>query len=266
VGEVPDRDGEELIPMLTPSGGRHRPIVRLAMALSSPGSYGMVVVLIVVSYVLAVSVTSARASTLTLAVQMMAAWLAFHTSQARHSTMIVVDILVSAALVVGVANVFVVSAGEDPTGVLLAGCVAYFLSPFAIIRYVGSKPTVELESVLGAVAAYLMLGMFFAFAYALLADVQSGPFFGDAGDGDMGDSLFFSFITLTTVGYGNLVPASSLGQSLAVVEAVAGQLFLVTAVAKIISAWKPRARAVAGAGSSGPAGDGPAAVEAVTES
>ena len=47
-------------------------------------------------------------------------------------------------------------------------------------------------------------------------------------------------MTLTTTGYGNLVPATNPGQSLAVMEAVLGQLFLVTAVAKIITAWKPR--------------------------
>jgi uncharacterized membrane protein HdeD (DUF308 family) len=47
-------------------------------------------------------------------------------------------------------------------------------------------------------------------------------------------------VTLTTTGYGNLVPATNPGQSLAVMEAVLGQLFLVTAVAKIITAWKPK--------------------------
>jgi len=56
----------------------------------------------------------------------------------------------------------------------------------------------------------------------------------------MSQSLFFSFVTLTTTGYGNLVPATNPEQSLAVMEAVLGQLFLVTAVAKIITAWKPR--------------------------
>ena len=58
--------------------------------------------------------------------------------------------------------------------------------------------------------------------------------------GDMSQALFFSFVTLTTTGYGTLVPATNPGQSLAVMEAVLGQLFLVTAVAKIITAWKPR--------------------------
>ncbi len=47
-------------------------------------------------------------------------------------------------------------------------------------------------------------------------------------------------MTLTTTGYGKLVPATNPGQSLAVLEAVLGQLFLVTALAKIVTAWKPR--------------------------
>ena len=61
------------------------------------------------------------------------------------------------------------------------------------------------------------------------------------GDGTVGDVLFFSFVTLTTTGYGDLVPAGDPGQSLAVLEALLGQLFLVTAVAKVVTAWRPRA-------------------------
>jgi hypothetical protein len=93
---------------------------------------------------------------------------------------------------------------------------------------------------LGALAAYLFIGMAFGFAYRLLGAVQSSPFFGAGGDGTVSQDLFFSFITLTTTGYGNLVPATNPGQSLAVLEALTGQLFLVTAVAKVVSAWRPR--------------------------
>lgn len=69
--------------------------------------------------------------------------------------------------------------------------------------------------------------------------MQAVPFFGPAGAGDMGDALFCSFTTLTTTGYGNFVPATNPGQSLAVMEAVLGQLFLVTALAKILTVGKP---------------------------
>jgi hypothetical protein len=71
--------------------------------------------------------------------------------------------------------------------------------------------------------------------------VQATPFFGADGDGNLSQDLFFSFVTLTTTGYGNLVPAANPGQSLAVLEALLGQLFLITAVGKIVTAWRPRA-------------------------
>jgi voltage-gated potassium channel Kch len=51
--------------------------------------------------------------------------------------------------------------------------------------------------------------------------------------------LYFSFTTLTTTGYGNLVPTTNPGQSLAVPEMLIGQLFLVTAVAKVVTIWRP---------------------------
>jgi hypothetical protein len=88
--------------------------------------------------------------------------------------------------------------------------------------------------------AYLLIGMFFAFAYQAAGELGSVPFFGAAGHGSLSQDLFFSFVTMTTVGYGNLVPAANPGQTLAVLEALIGQLFLVVAVGKIISSYRPR--------------------------
>jgi hypothetical protein len=81
--------------------------------------------------------------------------------------------------------------------------------------------------------------MAFAFVYRTLAVAGGGAFFGSQGEGTFPQDLFFSFTTLTTTGYGNLVPASNPGQTLAVSEMLIGQLFLVTAVAKVINAWQP---------------------------
>jgi voltage-gated potassium channel Kch len=90
-----------------------------------------------------------------------------------------------------------------------------------------------------------MIGMAFAFAYHALGALTAGPFFGSQGDGSFSLDLYFSFTTLTTTGYGNLVPATNPGQSLAVLEMLIGQLFLVTAVAKGGDhlATRPRPRA-----------------------
>ena len=84
-----------------------------------------------------------------------------------------------------------------------------------------------------------MVGMSFAFVYQALGALQAGPFFGSQGEGTFSQDLFFSFTTLTTTGYGNLVPDANPGQTFAVLEMLIGQLFLVTAVAKVVSAWQP---------------------------
>jgi hypothetical protein len=65
--------------------------------------------------------------------------------------------------------------------------------------------------------------------------------FGAAGDPALSQALFFSFVTMTTTGYGDLVPAANPAQSIAILEALIGQLFLVTAVAKVMENWRPRA-------------------------
>jgi hypothetical protein len=107
-----------------------------------------------------------------------------------------------------------------------------------IIRHLIRRQIVDLRTVLGAVAIYLLLGMMFAFTFRAIALNGGGAFFGETGEGTNANFLFFSFITLTTTGYGNLVPAGNPGQSVAVLEAIVGQLFLVTALAKIVSAWR----------------------------
>ena len=121
-----------------------------------------------------------------------------------------------------------------------ASGLLYLLAPVLVVRDIANRRTVERETVLGAIAAYLLVGMFFAFVYRAIGILQPTPFFGASGDGDTAQVLFFSFVTLTTTGYGDLVPTANPGQTLAVLEAVLGQLFLVTAVAKIITAWKPK--------------------------
>ena len=109
----------------------------------------------------------------------------------------------------------------------------------AVVRHLVSRRVIDIETILGAIAAYLLIGMFFAFAYHLVGTVQDGPFFGADGDGDLSQDLFFSFTTMLTIGFGNLVPAGNPGQTMAVAEGLTGQLFLVVAVAKAVSSWRP---------------------------
>ena len=94
---------------------------------------------------------------------------------------------------------------------------------------------VNSRSVAGAICVYLLFGMLFMFLYGVLADLGHGPFFAQGTDGTRALRLYFSFVTLATLGYGDYTPATNLGHALAVLEALLGQLYLVTVVAVVVT-------------------------------
>jgi hypothetical protein len=213
---------------------------RLWSSFYSADSYGLVLLLIAVTYALSVSVTSRWAASVTLAIQVLTVWLALRTSDARRGFRVVAAILLVLSALIVVVNLLPGHFSDDHALVPLAAGALYLIAPISIVRHLALRRVIDLETFLGSVAAYLFIGMSFAFLYATLAVIQSGSFFGAQGDGKLSQDLFFSFTTLTTTGYGNLVPASNPGQTLAVAEMLLGQLFLITAVAKVVSGWRPK--------------------------
>ncbi len=83
----------------------------------------------------------------------------------------------------------------------------------------------------GAVSVYALLGMLFALFYLAVGRWTDSEFFTGVAEERSSDYLFFSYTTLTSTGYGNLIPALAFGQSFAVFEVIVGQIFLVTLVA-----------------------------------
>jgi len=215
--------------------GRH-----LLHAFSSTDSYGLVLLLIIVSYAISTIPTTGRwTESAVLGVLIVTVWFALRTSHAHRSVRVAADCLLVLAAVVGVTHL--ITANDEVRTALFLTCgLLYVIAPYTMLRHLIIRKTVDLETVLGALAVYLMVGMAFAFVYQALAHMQSGNFFGAQGEGSFPQDLFFSFTTLTTTGYGNLVPAANPGQSLAVMEMLVGQLFLVTAVAKVVNTWVPR--------------------------
>jgi hypothetical protein len=205
-----------------------------------PDSYGVVVVMILATYGLALAADRPWTLTALLMAQTGTVWWVLRTARARRGLRLWAAVVFTFAAVGAVAGVFSDGNARLVGLTFVAGAVLYLVAPASIVRHIAFRPAVDRETMLGALAAYLLLGMAFAFAYRCLGALQRGPFFGPAGDGTLSEDLFFSFVTLTTTGYGNLVPARNPGQTLAVLEALLGQLFLVTAVAKIVEAWRPR--------------------------
>jgi len=109
----------------------------------------------------------------------------------------------------------------------------------SVLRRVVTAPEVSSRTILGALSVYAVLGILFTFLYGVIDRVQGGPFFEGHPHPAGSDFLFFSYTTLTTTGYGNLVPGGQPGRLIAGLEMMAGQIFLVTLVAGLVSLWRP---------------------------
>ena len=212
---------------------------RLIQAFSSPDSYGLVLLLILVTYALSATATAGWTVSLVLFVQIATIWTTLHASQAHRRLREVTSGLLVVSAGVAILHLFTPTEPAGNGGIAVLSGLLYLAAPIIIVRRLVLRRTVDTQTVLGAIAAYLMVGMSFAFTYRALGVLQAGPFFGSQGEGSFSQDLFFSFTTLTTTGYGNLIPAANPGQTFAVLEMLMGQLFLVTAVAKVVSTWRP---------------------------
>jgi len=119
-----------------------------------------------------------------------------------------------------------------------------------LMKLFREEGTVTIETMFGGLCLYLIVGLFFGTAFAAIEEIGGNAFFHQltAAQSEINDFLYFSFTTLTTVGYGDLTAASNFGRSLAITEALIGQIYLVTVVAVIISNMRPGRRRAAGRG------------------
>jgi voltage-gated potassium channel len=93
------------------------------------------------------------------------------------------------------------------------------------------------ETILGATCAYILFGLLFAFIFLALGELRDAAFFAQPGPHEASEYLYFSFVALTTLGFGDLSPAVGLPQALTVIEALLGIVFLVTLVARLVTLW-----------------------------
>ncbi len=122
--------------------------------------------------------------------------------------------------------------GWSDAGSLVASVVIVYV----LLAQVFREGPINLMRVQGAVAAYLLIGVAYAFAYQIDSHVNPGAV--DSTVGKMYtfvDWIYFSFCTLSTLGYGDIVPASRLSRSLAIGEAITGQLYLAILIARLVA-------------------------------
>ncbi len=113
--------------------------------------------------------------------------------------------------------------------------LAQALMTAVILVQVFGPGSVTVHRIFGAVAAYLLLGLVWAQAYQLVSLAHPGAFTGAADVGADAAWVYFSFVTLTTTGYGDIVPVHASARSLANLEALIGQLYPAVLLARLVS-------------------------------
>ena len=209
-----------------------RPGARVARLRASRG-YGWVLLLVMVTFVFAASAPDrdwSRGVFVLLECATLA--LALWTSGLSHDLRVVtgLGLLAVAAIVLSVAT-----SGNDFAGVIWMVNVALVAATvFAIGVGIFDQGQVNQQSITGAVCVYVLIGILFTFVYGAAAALGSGPFFAQGTDGTTALRLYFSYVTLATLGYGDYTAAGNFGHTVSVLEALFGQVYLVTVVALLV--------------------------------
>jgi hypothetical protein len=201
---------------------------------ASAGGYDLVLGLLVVSMVVGALLPD-RMSALVSATVGVVLWLAVARAAGLRRRAALGGVAGLLAIVVFAAATYtaemsVLAATSD---MLLAVAVATVAA--VIARALLRERVVTLATVAAVLCLYLMIGLFFAYAYLAVLGLDDGAFVGTGVDPDRFSLIYFSFIALTTVGFGDITPVNDVARALAATEAVTGQLFLVTVVARVVS-------------------------------
>jgi len=147
------------------------------------------------------------------------------------------------AFAIAVSIALIIWGGSTLTGItaLLSGVLTLAIGT-AIVVGVVDQGEVNVQTVTGAVCIYLLIGFMFVFIYSSIAAFGSGDLFAQGTDGTRGIRVYFSYVTLTTVGYGDYTMRGSGARMFAVLEMLMGQLYLVTVLALLVSRIRPGAR------------------------
>lgn len=201
------------------------------------GRYGLLLFVLVGSYVLSAFSGRTVTADLQLLLYIAVLLIAVRTSPLPRPwpLLIVVVALAGSGAAIGA------SLTGTPTGEGVGDswkALMLLLTAVLIVRRVLARPTITIQSIYGALSAYLIVGLMFAAIYAAIYHLSHSPFFADNQPATTQTFQYFSFTTLTTLGYGDFTAVGSGGRAIAVLEALTGQVFLATLVARLVAAYR----------------------------
>jgi Ion channel len=223
------------MPVLKRAGAPLPVVGSRASRLRATHSYGVVLALIIVAFSLAALLPDDdwADSVLLLAnsaIFVTALWTSGVTPIASRTSA-----GLGALIVLAVLASLIPGGAEATAAVALLTGVMIAASMLVIALGVLDQGAVNAQSVRGAICIYVLLGLLFVFLYGAVAALGDEPFFAQGTDGTRDVRVYFSYVTLATLGYGDYTPGTDVGQLLAILEALVGQLYLVTVVALLVS-------------------------------
>lgn len=198
--------------------------------------FGRLLVIIMIAFVIS-GIQQDWATTVTTFVNFVLVVVAFRTTGVRTA----MPVASAIALVAITAAVLSALADTGSNGAAVSSFAQFALLTFlvvALLRAVLAHEVVTVQTIVGAIAAYALIGLAFSWLYLGMSTVDSEQF----SFGASVPSAFpeFSFVVLTTLGFGNQVPVEPFAARLTVIEAMIGQIFLATFVARLVSLYPRR--------------------------
>ena len=227
-----------------------QPAKRRRLLAESPrfaDSFGLVLLLLVISYfVIAASGDGNAGRIVSMLIFATTTWLALRAAQVKRRILRIALALIPLVTFLAIVLMLV---GNEETAIVVNKLLTILLvvvAPVAILKRLVEHPVISLNTFYGAVCVYLLIAMLFATTYGLIAIITGQQFFAQLAlapkDTPAIDYLYFSFVTITTTGYGDLTAASGVGRMTAVIEAIFGQLYLITVVALVVQNLGQRSR------------------------
>jgi hypothetical protein len=204
----------------------------------SEDRFGLLLLVLICAYVLSAFTTGRGTDAAQLALYGGTAILSLRTSSVpkRHLKLIAAALIVGSGVMVAIS--LTSQTGRGIADVWIAVTLLFVI--VVIVRSVLSKETVTIQSIYGAFSAYMIVGLMFASVFAAIDHLGAAHFFADHEAANTETFQYFSFTTLTTLGYGDFTAVGSPGRAIAVLEALTGQVFLATLVARLVAGFRPR--------------------------
>ena len=201
------------------------------------GRYGLLLLVLIGTYLLAAFSGARLATELQVVLFAVVVLLSLRTSPLPAP----LPAIIAAVTVVGSAVTFWTSLNGSRQGTAAEDfwkALLLLAAAIMVVRRVLARPTVTIQSIYGALSAYLITGLMFASVYAALNNLSTSDFFANNQPANTQTFQYFSFTTLTTLGYGDFTAAQNGGRAVAVLEALTGQVFLATLVARLVAAYR----------------------------